>query len=124
MSTMSATNPLAAEWSGPFGGVPPWDRMRAADFAEALELAIAERRHETTEISANPQPPSFANTIEAMERSGRMLDCVARLFGVARENVTTPEYQALAGEWLPKITAASDEIIFDRRLFARIEQVY
>jgi peptidyl-dipeptidase Dcp len=59
-----------------------------------------------------------------MERSGRTLDRVMRMFGVARENVTTPEYQALAHEWLPKIAAASDAIFFDKKLFERIEQVY
>jgi len=121
---MSILNPFAAPWSGPFGGVPPWDQLQPAHFAAAFAMAIAEQQHEVAAIVANPHEPSFANTIEAMERSGRMLDRVGRLFTVARENVTTPEYQALAQEWLPRIKASSDAIVFNQKLFERIETVH
>lgn len=117
-------NPLAAPWSGPFGGVPPWDQLQPADFAAAFDMAIAERQHEVAAIAANPSEPNFANTVEAMERSGRMLDRVTRLFAVACENVTTPEYQALAREWLPKVKASSDAVIHNQKLFDRIETVH
>ena len=59
-----------------------------------------------------------------MERSGQTLDRVARLFGVLRDNLSTPEIQALDREWQPKLAAADDEITFNPRLFARIEAVY
>jgi peptidyl-dipeptidase Dcp len=118
------SNPLAAPWSGPYGGVPPWDHLRPELFAEAFQLAIAEQQQEIAAIAADPGAPSFANTFEAMERSGRTLDRVSRVFAVARENVTTPEYQALAREWLPKIKAASDAIVFNQQLFARIERIH
>ena len=117
-------NPLTAPWSGPFGGVPPWDRLDPTHFAEAFEMAIAEQQRDIAAIAANPAAADFGNTIEAMERSGRMLDRVARLFAVARENVTTPEYQALAREWLPRLKASSDAIAFNEPLFARIEMVH
>ena len=87
-------------------------------------MAIAAQQQEIAAIAANPDQPNFANTIEAMERSGRMLDRVGRLFAVARENVTTPEYQALAREWLPKIKASSDAIVFNQALFDRVQAIH
>src|SRR5512145_613144 len=120
----SRANPLIAPWSGPYGGVPPWDRMSPAVFPEAFETAIAEQRQEIDAIAANPEKPTFENTIAEMERSGRTLDRVERMFGVARENVTNREYQALEREWQPKLAAAADAIVFNESLFRRIENVY
>jgi peptidyl-dipeptidase Dcp len=122
---MSAlTNPLAAPWSGPFGGVPPWDALQPAHVAEAFSTALAERQREVDAIAGNPVAPTFGNTIEALERSGQMLDRVIRLFAVACENVTTAEYQSLAREWLPRVAASSDAVLFNRRVFERIEAVH
>jgi peptidyl-dipeptidase Dcp len=118
------TNPLIAPWPGPFGGVPPWDRMSPALFPDAFDSAIAEQRREIDAIVASPDAPTFENTIAASERSGRTLDRVERMFGVARENVTSRDYQALEREWQPRLAAAMDETLFNRGLFARIEAVY
>ena len=98
--------------------------MRPEDFPEAFEMAIAEQRDEVDAIAANPDPPTFDNTILALERSGALLDRLQRMFGVARENVTTPAYQALELEWQPKLSAAADAIVFDRSLFDRIDVVH
>ncbi len=117
-------NPLTAPWPGPYGGVPPWDRMSPALFPDAFETAIAEQQREIDTIAANPEPPAFENTIAPLERSGRTLDRVERMFGVARENVTNREYQALEREWQPKLAAAADAIVFNEGLFKRIEAVY
>jgi peptidyl-dipeptidase Dcp len=97
--------------------------MRPEYFPEAFSLAIDEQRSEIETIANSIEPPSFDNTIVALERSGAALDRLQRLFGVARENVTTPEYQALEREWQPKLSAAADAIIFNRRLFDRVEAV-
>ena len=118
------TNPITDPWPGPHGGVPPWDQMSPALFPDAFETAIAEQRQEIETVAANPEKPAFENTIAAMERSGRMLDRVERMFGVARENVTNREYQALEREWQPRLAAAADAILFNERLFGRIEAVY
>jgi peptidyl-dipeptidase Dcp len=119
-----SVNPLIAPWAGQYGGVPPWDQMTPAHFPRALETALTEQRHEIDAIVANHQAPSFENTIAAMERSGLTLDRVERMFGVARQNVTTPEYQALEREWQPKLAAHADAIAFNPGLFKRIESVY
>ncbi len=117
-------NPLTAPWTGPYGGVPPWDRMAPEHFPGAFEAGIAEQRRDIDAIAANPDAPTFDNTIAAMERAGRTLDRLQRMFAVARESVTTPAYQALEREWQPKLAASSDELLFNQGLFKRIEAVY
>jgi peptidyl-dipeptidase Dcp len=117
-------NVLLAEWTGPYDGVPPWDQVRPDLFPTALEYSIEERRRETRAIAENPAPPTFENTIEAMERSGQRLDRVLSVFYVMTSNTTTPEYQALDREWSPRITAASDEIVLDPLLFQRIKTLH
>jgi peptidyl-dipeptidase Dcp len=119
-----SSNPLLAPWPGPYGGVPPWDRVKPADFPAAFEAALAEQRVEIAAIVADAADASFENTIAALERSGRTLDRVGRMFAVLRQNVSTPEIQALDREWQPKLAAAEDEITFNPALFARIEAVY
>jgi len=123
-SAGAGTNPLTAPWSGPYGGIPPWDQVKPEHFPGAFEAAIAEQQSEIAALVANTSAPTFDNTIVAWERSGRMRDRVERLFAVARENVSTPQIQALEREWLPKLAAASDAVFMDARLFQRVEAVY
>ena len=120
----SRSNPLVAPWTGPYGGVPPWDRAKPELFPSAFEAALAEQRTEIAAIASDPAPPTFENTIAAMERSGQSLDRVSRLFGVLRQNIATPEIQALDREWQPKLAAAEDAIAFNPALFKRIETVH
>ena len=120
----TSANPLTAPWTGPYGGVPPWDRVTPELVGPAFEAGIAELRNEMAGISSSTQAPTFENTIAAMDRSGRTLDRVMRLFGVMRDNVSTPAYQALSREWQPKIAAVYDEITFNGVLFARISAVH
>ena len=118
------SNPLVAPWTGPYGGVPPWDKAKPQYLPEAFTIALAQRRAEIEAIAADPAPPTFENVIAAMERSGRTLERVVPLFGVLRHNLSTPEIQALDREWQPKLAAADDEITFNPRLFERLEAVY
>jgi len=117
-------NPLISPWSGPYGGVPPWDRMAPEHFPGAFEAAIAERRDEFAAIVATREAPTFDNTIAAIDRTGRTLERVERMFGVARESVTNAAYQSLEREWQPRLAAAADAILFDARLFERIKAVH
>ena len=119
-----SANPLIAPWPGPYGGVPPWDRMAPDHFPGAFAAAIDEQRREIDAIAANPEAATFDNTIAAIERTGRTLDRVERMFGVARESVTNPAYQALEREWQPKLAAAADDILFTAGLFGRIDEVF
>jgi len=119
-----SSNPLTRPWTGPYGGVPPWDQADPELFPGAFAAAIAEQRAEIDAIAADPAPPSFENTIAVMERSGRTLDRLNRLFNVLRQNISTSRIQALDREWQPKLTAADDAIVFNPGLFKRIEVVH
>jgi peptidyl-dipeptidase Dcp len=117
-------NILLADWSGPYDGVPPFDKVTPAMFPEAIQFGIDEQRREVLAIANNPAAPTFANTIEALEKSGDRLDRVLSVFGVMTSNMATPEYQALDKEWSPKLSAASDEITLNPALFQRIKALY
>ncbi|HEX9952927.1 MAG TPA: M3 family metallopeptidase [Rubricoccaceae bacterium] len=119
-----AVNVLTAEWTGPYGGVPPFDRVRVEDFEPAVRTAMAAHLAEIDAIAANPAAPTFANTLEAMERAGRMLDRVSTVYGVWGSNYSTPEFQAVEARVDPLFAAHSDEITQNAALFARIEAVY
>jgi peptidyl-dipeptidase Dcp len=117
-------NPLLAPWPGPYGGVPPWDQMRPEHFPGAFEAALAEELKEIDAIVANTDEATFDNTFAAMERAGSTLDRITRMFNVARESVTSPEYQQLEREWQPRLAAHADTIVFNAGLFRRMESVY
>ncbi|WP_294272213.1 M3 family metallopeptidase [uncultured Sphingomonas sp.] len=119
-----AANPLIAPWTGPYGGVPPWDKVKPELFPAAFEAALAERKRDYDRIADNPAKPTFANTFVPMQNAGQTLNRVMTLFGVMTGNMNTPAYQALDREWSPKLSKASDQITFNPKLFARIEAIY
>jgi peptidyl-dipeptidase Dcp len=117
-------NPLLAKWEGPYGGVPPFDRVQIALFKPALEAAMAEQLKEIEQIAANPAAPDFENTIAALERAGRTLNRVGTLYGVWGATMASPEYQAVQREMAPRLAAFNDQITQNEALFKRIEAVY
>ncbi len=117
-------NVLLADWTGPYGGVPPFDKVKPELFPEAMQFGIDEQRREVLAIVDNPAPPTFENTIEALEKAGQRLDRVLSVFGVMTNNMATPAYQALDKEWSPRLSAASDEINLNPKLFQRIKTLY
>ena len=123
-ATAPAANPLLADWTGPMGGVPPWDKVRPELFPQAFETTLAERVADYRKIADNPGKPTFANTIVPMQLAGKRYGQVMTLFGVMTGNMNTPAYQKLDREWSPKFSAASDAITFDKPLFARIQAIY
>ena len=117
-------NPLLAEWTGPYGGVPAWDRYNPSQFGEAFTFAMSEARRETAAIVDNPEPPTFDNTIVALEKSGDLLSQVQTVYGLYQNNLLTPEFRTVQEEWDPKLAAFNDEITLNPRLFQRIKAVY
>jgi peptidyl-dipeptidase Dcp len=117
-------NPLLAEWTGPYGGVPPFDQVRVEHFKPALEAAMAQERAEVEAIANNPAAPTFQNTIEAMERTGRASGRVGTAYGIWSSNMNTPEFQAVEREMAPRLAAFADEITGNQALFRRVEAVY
>jgi len=117
-------NPLLAPWTGPYGGVPPFDRVKVEHFQPALEAAMAEQLAEVDQIANDPAPPTFENTLAALERSGRTLDRAGTIFGVYGGTMSTPDFQKVEEEMAPKLAAFSDQITQNEKLFKRIAAVY
>jgi peptidyl-dipeptidase Dcp len=117
-------NPLLAPWTGPYGGVPPFDRVEVAQFKPALEAAMAEQLAEIDKIAADPAPPTFENTIATLERTGRTLDRVANVFGIYSSTMSTPDFQKIEQEMAPRLAAFTDQIVQNEKLFKRIAAVY
>jgi peptidyl-dipeptidase Dcp len=124
MSAPGSANPLLGDWTGPAGGVPPFDQVRVADFKPALQAAMAENLAEIDKITGNTSPPNFENTIVALERSGQTFNRVSSIYGVWSSTMSSAEFQAVEREMQPKLAAFSDKIYQNAPLFARIAAVY
>ena len=122
---MAATdNPMLAKWTGPYGGVPAFDKVKVADFKPALEAAMARNLAEIDAITANKAAPTFDNTIAALEDSGRSLSDLYCYYGIWGSNMSSPEFQLVETEMDPKLSALNDRITQNEALFKRIETVY
>ena len=117
-------SPLLAPWSGPYGGVPPFEKVKVEDFQPALETAMAEALAEVDKVASDPAPPTFENTIVGLERSGRALDRVSNIFGIYSSTLSTPEFQKVEEAMAPRLAAFSDQITQNEKLFKRIAAVY
>lgn len=117
------TNPLLADWDTPFR-IAPFDRISDADFAPAFEEALAAHLAEIEAIADNPDPASFANTIEAMEGAGEGLDKVLSVFFSVAGADSNDARQALQREFSPKLAAHSSAIYANAALFARITDLW
>jgi peptidyl-dipeptidase Dcp len=124
MDSRAFADELLAPWSGPHNGAPPFDRVRVGEFEPALLAAMDEQRAELAAIAADPAPPTFANTLEAMERSGKALERAGALYGVWASTLNDKAMQAIQQQMAPVFAAFSDEVVQNSALFARIEAVY
>ncbi|MDP3659278.1 M3 family metallopeptidase [Phenylobacterium sp.] len=123
-SALAAPSELLAPWRGAYGGAPPFDKVKVADFAPAIEAAMAEEMAEVRAIAANPAPPTFDNTFAALERSGRALNRAGTVYAIWCANFSTPELQPVQVELEPRLAAHESAILQDARLFARVEAAY
>ncbi|HSP77602.1 MAG TPA: M3 family metallopeptidase [Myxococcaceae bacterium] len=124
VESAAARNPLLDRWSGPYGGVPPFDKVQVEHFKPALEAAIEEYRRELAAIADNPEAPTFENTLAALEDSGRTYSNVLTLYGIWGSSRSSPELQAVQREMAPRLAAFADEITQNEKLFQRIAAVY
>ncbi|MBX9851685.1 MAG: M3 family metallopeptidase [Cytophagaceae bacterium] len=118
------SNPLLQKWEGPYGGIPPFDKVKVAQFKPALEAAMTEDLKEIDSITANTAAPDFENTIAAMERTGQTLMRVQSVYGIWSSNMSDSSFQLVEQEMEPKMAAFSDKIMQNEKLFKRIEAVY
>jgi len=125
-AVLPATAPkaeLLQPWTGPYDGVPPWDKVTPAKLREALLEGIALNRADVAAVANNPEAPTFANTLTAMELMGAPLDRVSNVYSVMTGNIGGDEYDALDTEMSPILSAFFDEISFNEKLFQRVKTV-
>lgn len=111
-------------WTGPYGGVPPWHLVRPEEFVAAFPAAIAEARAEIDVIANSKEPPTFANTIVALEEAGRPLDRLSVLFELHADNLNLGPIPDAERTVRPLLSEFQDSITQNEKLFARIETVY
>ncbi|MBC7413826.1 MAG: M3 family metallopeptidase [Herminiimonas sp.] len=117
------TNPFFAPSTLPFG-LPPFDLIGNDDYGPAYQEGMRIRLQEMQAIGDNPAAPSFQNTVEAMERSGRLLARVSSVFGNLTGANTNPAMEALDLLLAPQLAAHSDAVMLDANLFQRVQSVY
>ena len=124
LSATAGRKPLSAPWTGPYGGLPPFDKVAVADLGPALDAAMAAHLREIEAIVADPRPATFDNTIAALERAGDDLQRVGAIYGVWGSNLSTAEFRALETRMEPLLAAHDDAVLQNGALFKRIEAVY
>lgn len=116
-------NPLFEDWATPFG-LPPFDKIRPEHYPPAFDRGMEEEAAEIAAIAHSSKLPTFANTIEALERCGRLLGRVNRLFQNLNSSATNKEIDRVARDYAPKLAAHRTKIALDPDLFARIDALY
>ena len=117
------SNPFYAPSTLPFHA-PPFDRIKDEDYQPAIEAGMAEQLSEMTKIAGNPAPPTFENTLVAMEKTGQLFQRALAAFGGVTGANNDPELQKVQAEEAPRLAAHFDSIYLNARLFARVAAVY
>src|SRR6478672_2360698 len=123
MPELPSTNPFSTRSERPFE-LPPFDEIGEEHYAPAFDAGMAAHRAEVDAIIGNPEPPTFDNTIVALERAGQLLNRASIVFFNLTGTNSTPTLRSIESDYAPKLTAHSDAIRLDPRLFARIQAVY
>ena len=122
-SGFGPSNPFYAASKLPFQA-PPFDKIKGSDYQPAIDAGMAELRKETQAIADNPEPPTFENTIVAMEKSGDLFTRVWLVFnGVTAANLD-PDLQKVQDYEAPRIAALQDDIFLNSKLFQRVAKLY
>jgi peptidyl-dipeptidase Dcp len=120
---MTDSNPLLGTWTTPFG-IPPFDAIRPEHFPPAFDAAMAAHLAEIAAIGADPAPPDFANTIEALQRSGRLLAQVGGVFSNLVVSQGGPALEALDREMSPRLAEHGMRVSLDPAVFARVAELH
>ena len=118
-----ADNPFDAPSTQPFH-LPPFDRIHDSDYRPAFQAGMAEQLRQVAAIAHNSEPPTFANTIVALERSGRLLERVETTFSNLNSCNSDPEMQQIDTEMAPLLAAQHDAIHLNPALWARVDELY
>ncbi|MGC1385879.1 MAG: peptidyl-dipeptidase Dcp [Candidatus Acidiferrales bacterium] len=122
-STFGPSNPFYAASTLPFHA-PPFDKIKDEDYQPAIEAGMAQELAEVQAIADNPQPPTFENTIVAMQKTGQLLNRAGSTFGAIASANSDPAILQIRADLAPKLAAHSDAIMLNSKLFARISTIY
>src|SRR6185436_18526814 len=122
-ATADTTNPFFNKSALPFHA-PPFDKIKDSDYQPAIEAGMKDQLAEIEKIANDPAPPTFANTLEAMERSGALLTRVTKVFFNLTTANTSDTLQKIKSEEAPKLASHSDAIFLNPKLFARVKALY
>ncbi len=122
-ASLPQDNPFAKPSTLPYQ-LPPLDRIKDEHIAPGLEAGMAEEIKEVEAIANNTSPATFENTIVALEKSGDLLDRVSDVFSNLTASNTNPTLEKVQTEMAPKLSAHSDAIFLNEKLFARVKSLY
>ena len=122
-SSSAAANPFFSESALPYHA-PPFDKIKDSDYQPAIEEGMKDQLAEIEKIANDPAPATFANTFEALERSGALLTRVTKVFFNLTQSNTNDALQKIKSEEAPKLAAHSDAIYLNPKLFARVKAVH
>ena len=117
------SNPFYAPSTLPLQA-PPFDKIKDSDYQPAIEAGMAQQREEVRGIAENPQPPTFENTLVALEKTGQLFNRVNLVFNAVTGANLSPELEKLQEIEAPKLAAHKDAIFLDSKLFQRVETIY
>lgn len=120
----SIDNVLLQEWTGPYGGVPAFDKMKVSDVKDAMLKGMELELKDIEAIANNEEAPTFENTIEEMERAGAELNRAWGYYGILSSNLSTPEFRDIQTELAPLFSEHQSKITQNEKLFQRIKAVY
>ena len=116
-------NPFLQEWTTPHGTIP-FDKIHVDDFEPALKIALDKANDEIERITSNPDAPTFENTIEALAKPNELLDNVCNTLFNLMSAETNDQIDEVAQNVSLKLTEHSTEVMFNKKLFARVKAVY
>lgn len=123
MAACRQINPFLGEWDTPYG-IPPFEEIEEKDYIRAIRIGIKQQERQIDQIIANSAAPDFANTVEAYEQSGAILDKVTGVLFNLSESDATPSLQKIVEKALPMLSAHSDNIFMNPYFFAKVKTLY
>lgn len=115
---------LLSEWTGPYDGVPAWDKVKVAEFPAGFRAAMKASKAEFEAMLEKPEAITFDNTISASELSGEKIGRLFSIWGVHSSNLSDPQVRKIQAEWEPKVSAFFSELTLDARYFQRVKYLY
>ena len=122
-ASFGPSNPFYAPSTLPFQA-PPFDKIKDSDYQPAIDAGMAQQIEEVEAIANNPAPPTFENTLVALERSGQLLDRASAAFNCVTGANTDDDLQKVQEYEAPRLAAHQDAIYLNAKLFARVKAIY